>query len=357
MQRTANLRSWHGSGWQLGPAISAASLLAAIASSATALVAVDPPNADMYAHANHLVDIGNGRRLNLVCAGQGAPTVIFEAGLSGWSRSWVLVQPQVAALTRACSYDRAGMGFSSAAPAGPRTSSEAVDDLHALLRAAHIAPPLVLVGHSMGAMHVRLYADRYPADVAGMVLVDPAVEAFYTAMNDLTNGQFKAVRLAGLEDYRACVGAATVNALSPANPLFGECTSPESSQMGPTLIASQRAIESTASYQRAQLAELEAFFTSDLIELRAIRHRLGSLPLIVLTAGNNRFEDEHGIGRDYAYSIWLKSNRDIAGRSTAGIHRVIERAGHMIQLERPDAVLEAIVDVLRTVRRAAPPWP
>jgi pimeloyl-ACP methyl ester carboxylesterase len=338
-------------------AIIAVILLAAIGSSAPALAAVDPPNADMYAHANHLIDIGNGRRLNLVCAGQGSPAVIFEAGLSGWSRSWVLVQPPVAAVTRTCSYDRAGMGFSSAAPAGPRTSSEAVDDLHALLKAAHIAPPLVLVGHSMGAMHLRLYVDRYPADVAGMVLVDPAVEAFYTAMNDLTSGHFKAVRLAGLEDYRACVGAATVNALSPAFPLFGDCTSPDRPQLGPTLVASQRAIESTATYQRAQLAESEAFLTSDLIELRATRRRLGSLPLIVLTAGNNRFEDEHGIGRDQVYSTWLKSNRDIAGRSTAGVHRVIERAGHMIQLERPDAVVEAIVDVLRTVRRAAPSGP
>lgn len=332
-------------------AIIAATLVAfVLGSSSPALAAVDPPGAEVYAHASRLVEIGDGRRLNLVCAGQGSPTVIFEAGLPNWSSTWVLVQPQVAAVTRACSYDRAGLGFSSAAPPGPRTSSQAVDDLHALLNAARIAPPLVLAGHSMGGMHVRLYADRYPADVAGMVLVDPAVEGFYTAMNDLTSGQFKADGLAGLADYRACLDAAVANALSPASPLFRDCTNPEIPQMGPALIASRHAIESTASYQRAQIAETEAFLTFDLIELRATRRRLGALPLIVLTAGNNRFEDENGIGRDRIYATWVAANRDIAARSTRGIHRVIEGSGHSIQLQRPDAVVEAVIQVVREAR-------
>ena len=330
-----------------------AAIAIALANRAPAFAALDPPNADMYTHVSQLVEIGEGRGLNLVCAGQGSPTVILEAGLTDWSSDWVLVQPRVAAVTRTCSYDRAGMGFSSAAPAGPRTSSDAVDDLHALIDVAHITPPFVLVGHSMGGMHVRLYADRYRAHIAGMVLVDPAVEGFYTTMNDQTAGHYKAVRLAGLDDNRACIDAATANALSPASQLFLDCTRREIPQMGPTLIASRHAIELTATYQRAVLAESEAFFTSDLIELRATQRRLGALPLIVLTAANNRFENESGIGRDQVYATWLKSNRDIAARSTRGVLRVVEGAGHLIQLERPDAVVEAIVDVLRTVRRGA----
>lgn len=331
-----------------------AAIAFALGSRAPALAALDPPNADTYAHASQLVEIGDGRRLNLVCAGQGSPTVIFEAGLTDWSSDWVLVQPRVAAVTRACSYDRAGMGFSTGAPAGPRTSSDAVDDLHALINAAHIAPPVVLVGHSMGGMHVRLYADRYRAHVAGMVLVDPAVEGFYTAMNDLTAGRYKAGRLAGLDDNRACRDAATANTLSPDSQLFRDCTRREIPQMGPTLIASRHAIELTAAYQRALLAESEAFFTSDPIELRATQRQLGALPLIVLTAGNNRFENESGIGRDQVYATWLKSNRDIAARSTDGVLRVVEGAGHLIQLERPEAVVDAIVDVLRSVGRSTP---
>ena len=112
-----------------------------------------------YASAQQRVDIG-GRKLNLYCIGSGSPTVVFESGLSDWSFSWALVQPQIALRTRACSYDRAGLGYSDPATRSSR-SAHMVDDLHRLLRAARVAPPYVLVGHSMGGLNVRLYADRF----------------------------------------------------------------------------------------------------------------------------------------------------------------------------------------------------
>jgi pimeloyl-ACP methyl ester carboxylesterase len=118
-----------------------------------------------------MVDVG-GHRLHICRTGKGSPTVVMDSGFPGTSLSWTFVQPEVAKFTSACSYDRAGLGWSDAGPM-PRTSQQIVEELHALLLNARADGPYVLVGHSFGTFTVRLYASNYPAEVAGMVLVDP----------------------------------------------------------------------------------------------------------------------------------------------------------------------------------------
>lgn len=108
------------------------------------------------------IDIG-GRSLNLFCSGAGSPTVVFDSGSGQPGYSWILVQPEVAKLARACWYDRAGYGWSDPAT-GVRTSADIADDLHKLLRAAGIAPPYVLDGHSFGGFNVRVFSNRYRND-------------------------------------------------------------------------------------------------------------------------------------------------------------------------------------------------
>ncbi len=95
----------------------------------------------------------------------------MEAGLGNDGSTWDPVVPAVSALARVCVYDRAGLGGSDPAPT-PRTAQDAVDDLKALVVAARISEPIVLVGHSFGGMVVRLYAMEHPASVAGLVIVD-----------------------------------------------------------------------------------------------------------------------------------------------------------------------------------------
>jgi pimeloyl-ACP methyl ester carboxylesterase len=139
------------------------------------------------------VEIGSGRRLWLVCRGEGSPTVIFEAGAGHSSAVWdavalppesgqTAVLPGVAAFTRVCAYDRPGTmvdadhrGRSDPVPM-PRTAADAVADLHALLKAAEGPGPYILVGQSFGGVIVRLYAATYPDKVAGLVLVNSAHE-------------------------------------------------------------------------------------------------------------------------------------------------------------------------------------
>jgi pimeloyl-ACP methyl ester carboxylesterase len=89
-----------------------------------------------------------------------------------------LVQPEVARTTRACSYDRAGLGWSESRPE-PRTSENMVKEMHTLLVNGKVNPPYVLVGHSFGGALVRLYAQSYPDEVSGMVLVDSAPDDLF----------------------------------------------------------------------------------------------------------------------------------------------------------------------------------
>lgn len=119
-----------------------------------------------------LIDVG-ATRLHIDIRGDGSPPVVFEAGVAATSLSWQLVQPRIARLTQTASYDRAGLGWSGKA-SEPCGIWQVVEDLRRLLDRAGIAAPRILVGHSYGGLVVTAYATRYPAEVKGLVLVDPA---------------------------------------------------------------------------------------------------------------------------------------------------------------------------------------
>ena len=125
----------------------------------------------LTAVSEEMVDIG-GYRPCVQCAGEGTPTVVIDAGLSDGLNEWAALLPHVAAFTRVCAYDRAGVGKSDPGPK-PRTSQQMVTELRVLLHKAHIEGPYVLVGHSLGGLNAQLYAAEYPNEVAGLVLVDP----------------------------------------------------------------------------------------------------------------------------------------------------------------------------------------
>src|SRR5579864_6179263 len=123
-----------------------------------------------YARPGQLVHAG-GFRLNLYCMGSGSPTVVFDSGWGDWAPAWSKVQPEIAKWTRACSYDRAGAGFSDPGPL-PRTSVHIAGELRTALHNAGIKGPYILVGHAFGGDNVRTFAARYMPEVAGMVMVD-----------------------------------------------------------------------------------------------------------------------------------------------------------------------------------------
>lgn len=118
-----------------------------------------------------LVTVG-GHRLHYRCDGAGSPAVILEAGIAASSLTWSRVQPALARETRVCSYDRAGLAWSEGASSA-RSIDALVSELRRLLANAAIPPPYVLVAHSFGALIIRAFARAHPADVAGLVFVDP----------------------------------------------------------------------------------------------------------------------------------------------------------------------------------------
>ncbi len=135
-----------------------------------------------------MVDIGS-TQLRLRCAGHGAPTVVLESGLGEGADTWTKVQAQVAGFTRVCAYDRAGVGESSPGPK-PRTSRQMVGELRALLSAAQIDGPYVLVGHSLGGLNVQLFAIEHPDEVVGLVLVDSSTPDLLARLTDVW-GKFR----------------------------------------------------------------------------------------------------------------------------------------------------------------------
>lgn len=313
----------------------------ASAGATTALGITDQP----FARPQQLVDIG-GRRLNLHCNGSGPVTVVFDAEGTNAGWTWHAVQPQVAKRTRACVYDRAGLGFSDPSPL-PSDSEHAVQDLHALLTKAGIAPPYVLVGNSYGGANVQLYTYRYPQEVKALVLVEAGHEDETERLNVVSQGKLKQFYAMQAQFLTQCAAAAE-KGFTFGSDTFMSCTGGTGNVYSRELAAARLAVVSQPAYWRAAVAENSGYEASD-AQLRAARRSFGDLPLVVLTRGvspyappgkpqselNKAFENEN-------FAI----HKEIAALSTQSSHRVVPGAGHIIQADQPDAVVQAVFEAL-----------
>ncbi|MGC1784525.1 MAG: alpha/beta hydrolase [Acidobacteriaceae bacterium] len=308
-----------------------------------------------YSHPQRLVNIGGGRRMNLYCtgkgSGKGSATVIMDSGGGGWTLSWRYVQPLISAFAHTCSYDRAGLGFSDGGPM-PRTTSAIVHDLHALLHRAGVAPPYILVGHSMGAFDVRLFADRYPKEVAGMVLVDPADENANARFARILPRLGTFDKDTQLPQLRACAMAVRRAHEDPKDPQLKRCIPPSNPQFSLALNTAMRTMALQPKLWEAMASELASEDPYDRDELRKARRSYGTMPLIVLTGGAQfkRYQKAIGLTDQQVVSAqlaWKEMHDAQAAQSSRGVNQMVPAAGHDIQVERPDVVSAAIQDVLR----------
>jgi pimeloyl-ACP methyl ester carboxylesterase len=307
------------------------------------------------------VDIG-GRSLNLYCSGSGGPTVILEAGGGSAGYGWVLVQPKVAALTRACWYDRAGEGWSDPS-ATLRTSATITSDLHEVLRRGGIPPPYVLVGWSLGGELVRVFTARFPDEVVGVVLVDsshpdqneprtaksplnlmpPAEREFLCAAWPAMD-RFGFLRLEGLFKPRS------------APPQL----SPEQRKIYSVLISQRKAFEASAAEGCAATnggAVVPEVGTGnpEVDNAARVAGNLGDRPLIVLTAGKSFSPPDPVAAQEAAafHEVWVNQlQADLARLSTRGKQVVVENSGHGIGFQAPDAVVNAVQGVVKQIRLA-----
>jgi pimeloyl-ACP methyl ester carboxylesterase len=303
-----------------------------------------------YVKPGQLVDIG-GRRINLRCMGAGGPTVILMAGSSSWSTVWYKTQPEIAKRARVCAFDRASYGFSDPAPQ-PQILPDAVSDLHTALKAADVPVPYVLVGHSLGGLEARLFAERWPREVAGMVLLDtsPAAELLIEvnqpgydegdSMESYTSKKLK------------CILLAAHGPLDPSSPEYEHCS------IGPLPADTPEALRKiwpsffTAEHAAAQLSLISSLFTHRYDS--ADHLHLGDMPLVVLSAdvGRGWSGPAGSFWRSYR-KLWFAQHEALAHLSSRGVHRVIEHSGHEIQLDKPQAVVEAVDEVLRELQAGA----
>jgi pimeloyl-ACP methyl ester carboxylesterase len=268
-----------------------------------------------------LVDVG-GYKMHIQCLGKGTPTVILDSGLGDSYLVWHKVQPQIAEFARVCSYDRAGLGYSDASPRS-RSSEVFAEELHALLKQAGIAPPYILVGHSMGGYDVRLFASMYRSEVAGMVLVDSShpeqQKRFPPALNDL-DGTW--LREQEFMEFAMPFGIPR---------LLGFCGND----------AQASAADCNFHSMREGVAELKSISVSAAQAART--GFLGDIPLAVLTQDPDHPEPD--LPEDLVEptgKAWQQMQNELARLSRRSTHVIAKNSGHYIQLDRPDLVIAAV---------------
>jgi pimeloyl-ACP methyl ester carboxylesterase len=294
-------------------------------------------DARKYPAPGEMVEVG-GYGLHLYCSGRGAgsPTVVMDSALGGTVLDWQLVQPELAESTRVCTYDRAGMGWSEAG-AQPRTSEQIAGELHTLLGNAGIRGPYVLVGHSFGGTNMQVYASQHPDEVAGMVLVDSALEdeeaVTFTKSLQPSPVLLKVYATIGLTRLPYTLGA------EPPG-----LTSPE-------LEDEQAAISSHRKHIFA-IADETSSLEESFAENRAHPMSLGNKPLMVLTAGSVQTEGT-GLSPEQADQLdrlHSESQAALTRRSENARQIIAEDSGHYIQVEQPTVVIDAVRHVVDAAR-------
>jgi len=239
--------------------------------------------------------------LHLHCIGDGAPPVVIDAGLGLGGAAWLDVQRAVAETTRTCVYDRAGIGYSSRPAELPHTNDTMARELHELLLRAGLVGPFVLVGHSMGGVNVRLYADQHPTEVAGMVLVD--------AMNSEQ-----------VERYWSLMPKTALDEFHEGLSHVSEGTTYET-------------------------------LASGLAKMQAESRSIGDLPLVVLTRGKE--DGFPGITAEHAATMlraWHDMQQELLHLSRNAVQVVAVNSHHNMQWDAPHLVAASIRETVRAVR-------
>lgn len=288
--------------------------------------------------------------MNLYCSGKGATTVVFDApsGEAGWN--WFQVQPVVATHTRACVFDRAGLGFSDPAKR-PNTSENVAEDLHKLLAGAGVKPPYVMVGNSLGGANVQVYAYRYPAEVKGLVLVEPQHEDETRRLDKASQGNLNKIYAMVAQQYNYCLNAAQ-KGIQPGSDEQKNCIGNPAETYGPALGKAVMASTMRPAYWRTTIDEWDAIKVSD-EQLGKLRRPFGEMPVLVLTRGVSPYA-VHGQPQSAMNKAMEDENaaiqKETAALSKRGKQRVVAGAGHVIHADKPEAVVEAVLEVLNQVK-------
>jgi pimeloyl-ACP methyl ester carboxylesterase len=280
-----------------------------------------------YPPPGSLVDV-DGCRLHLKSEGNGTPTVVLEAGLGGMSSAWGWIQPETAKFSHVVSYDRAGLGWSET-DTTPKTAMQAAVRLRTLLQSANTSPPYILVGHSMGGLFIRVFADLFPKEVAGLVLVDACHPDQQRRSSAIETHMRSGFRL--LKSVPMLAGAGFIR----LSGFFGSWAEglPEKQ--------AAEAVAFLSSYEHLSTTRDESLAWEVICaEVRSTRG-LGNKPLVVVTAGKDVLPGQPEL------------QGELAALSSNSIHLVVKGADHVTLVthrQHAVSVVEAIRHVVQTWR-------
>jgi pimeloyl-ACP methyl ester carboxylesterase len=290
-----------------------------------------------FAPPGRLIDIG-GRRMQIDCRGTGSPTVVFESGLDIYgSLAWTTVHDSVAKTTRACAYSRAGIMWSD--PSARLTDADGTaSDLHAALERSGERAPWVMVGHSLGGPYIMTFASRYPDEVAGLVMVDISHPDQFARYQKATGRSL--VPSPGLPILGAALAWTGLVRLMPSG---------ESPVSWPSKMR-----EAPAAFLPLSLRGLAAEVAAvpSTLDRQRRATNLGDRPTIVLCAGAGPSAEERAalqLTPEQAVAVGRAHQdlcRDMATWSTVGRLQMVGDASHYIQIDRPDAVVGAVREVV-----------
>jgi pimeloyl-ACP methyl ester carboxylesterase len=290
-------------------------------------IATEIDQREAFPGPGEMVDVGD-HRLHMNCVGQGSPTVVLDGGWGYTSVEWSgWVQPEVAKHTRVCAYDRAGMGWSEPEP-GPPNATQTTAELHTLLQEADEEGPYILVGHSLAGLYSRIYADRYPEEVAGMVLVDSTHPDQFEG-SELVVTMNKAAGIVG--PLLARTGISRVFNLYPSHP-----------ELPPLQREQSDSLYYTTPHQVAMFEEMGTI--PETMEKARGTGKLGEKPLMVVSAADH--DAETGVLQE-----------EFTALSSDSSMRVVEGSTHeslVVDRDYARQTSEQIVEVVEAVRSGKP---
>ncbi|XP_022092786.1 uncharacterized protein LOC110980430 isoform X2 [Acanthaster planci] len=308
-----------------------------------------------------LYDVGWNHKLQLNCAGSGAPTVVLDAPTGMTSDVWCLIQPRIAKFTRVCSYDRAGLGFSERTPMNfsseaytvvnkergqPSTVERMAEDLYHLLRFSSDQPlPFILVGSEIGSLNARFFTQMYESAVADLVLVDPLVEGMFELDDGIWNSFWFEHLLPSFQSLQlsAAIG------LSRIVLLLGLMELPITGQVIPEDVVIRQKYLLCQPRHLSSIVDEHYFINQSLSQLRTafqIKPFPESVSVTVITG--NYYDDQLPSSLN---KVWAKSQQHLMSKIHPNAkHILINGADHHMLYRNPNAIVEPVRKLVKQWR-------
>lgn len=285
----------------------------------------------------------DGARMHIDCTGAGSPTVVLESAAGASYLLWRRVQPELSQVTRVCSYDRAGHGW-SAARGEPRDAESVVHELHSLLDQAGVPRPFLYVGHSAGGLYVREYAKEYPTELSGIALLEASSPRQIDELPGWRKGWEEDV-----VDRRRTLWKDKLRVWSGWERMVGSCRVAVSEQ-DQAYAGQYRAMQCRPGYVDADDSELPDFDTSS--KQAAGLRDFGRIPLLIVSRDPSK--DSAATPEKIAGTqVWQREQEDVRKLSPLSWRIIAKGSGHMVPLDRPELVVSQLSLLVNDVRSGA----